>query len=317
MRALAAAGIERAYLACSYKSMDVVKALGDGRYLGLELVYAFEEVPMGTAGAVKLIEEKLDGTFVVAMGDTLMDIDFEHIIRSHERNKATVTIALTEVDNPIEFGIVGLDDKDRIVRFKEKPQAEEAFSKLINAGVYVIEKEVFQYVPPDTKFDFSKNLFPKLLEAGKPLYGSRLEGMWKDIGRPRDLLEANLAMAERRGVERRIPGITTKGKIVSGRFEGKGAILNGPIFLGENIKMDKDVTISSSAIGQGSRIEAEVRIQNSLLLDSCTILKGTTINGSIIGDGCKIGPGVTLNDCIIGDGVVMEGPSRLEGKTLE
>jgi len=317
LRALAGAGIEKVFLACGFKSMDVVKALGDGKGLGLDLTYAFEEQPMGTAGAVKLLEDQLDETFVVAMGDTLMDIDFEAVAREHQEKKAMVTIALTEVDKPTEFGIVGLGDDQRIMRFKEKPKQEEVFSNLINAGVYVIQREAFDFVPPDTKFDFSKNLFPLLMEEGRPLYGSLLRGLWKDIGRPQDLLDANIRMAERKGVERFIFGIKTEGRIYGGGFSGHGAELNGPAYVGDGVKLGEGTVVTRSAIGQGTVIEPSTRIVDSLILSSCSIQRGACLEGSIVGDGCRIGGGVVLKRCILGDNVVVEGPATLEDMTIE
>ena len=317
LRALSSAGIEIIDLACAYKGKEVVNQLGDGKDLGLNIEYAFEETPMGTAGAVKLLEGKLPEAFVVVMGDTLMDIDFQKVISFHQQSKAMVTIALTEVSNPTEYGIVGLDNKSRIVRFKEKPAQAEVFSNLINAGVYVIQKEAFRYVPEGVKFDFSKNLFPKLLEMGHPLYGVRLQGMWKDIGRPRDLLDANLQMAGRRGTERRIDGVESEGRICATRFSANGAKIIGPVYLGDNVTLAGGVIISSSAIGGGSSIEADARISDSLLLDDCLVMSSSRIIGSIIGQGCEVGSGVTLTNCVLGDEVTVDGPIELEGRTLE
>ena len=317
LKALSSAGIEVIDLACAYKGKEVVNQLGDGKALGLNIEYAFEETPMGTAGAVKLLERKLPDAFVVVMGDTLMDIDFQKVIRFHQEHGAMVTIALTEVSNPTEYGIVGLDRDSRIVRFKEKPAQAEVFSNLINAGVYVIQKEAFRYVPEATKFDFSKNLFPKLMEEGHPLYGVKLQGMWKDIGRPRDLLDANLQMAERRGIERRIDGVVSQGRICATSFSARGARLNGPVYLGENVTLGEGAIISSSAIGGNSRIDAGVKVTDSLMLDDCLAMNASQITGSIIGHGCEIGPGVTLTGCVLGDGVSIEGPIELEGRTVE
>ena len=317
LRALSSAGIEVIDLACAYKGKEVVNQLGDGKDLGLNIEYAFEETPMGTAGAVKLLERKLPEAFVVVMGDTLMDIDFEKVILFHQEHQAMVTIALTEVSNPSEYGIVGLDQRSRIVRFKEKPAPAEAFSNLINAGVYVIQREAFRYVPEATKFDFSKNLFPKLMELGHPLYGVKLQGMWKDIGRPRDLLDANLQMAERRGSERSFEGVASEGMVCASSFSGKGASLFGPVYLGEKVFLGEGAVIVSSAIGSGSRIEGDVKVTDSLLLDSCLAMNGSRITGSIVGQGCKLGPGVSLSNCILGDGVAVDGPIELEGKTLD
>ncbi len=317
LRALGAAGIQKVYLACGFKSMEVVKAVGDGKKLGLDLTFAFEEEPMGTAGAVKLLENKLPETFVVAMGDVLMDIDFEHLIRFHRKSGAEATIALTEVDRPEQFGIVGIEADGRISRFKEKPRPEEVFSNLINAGVYVLQRDAFRYVPENTKFDFSKNLFPKLMEEGKPLFGSRLKGMWHDIGRPIDLLRANIGMAERKGAERQIVGTDTQGKIYGNRFFASGAIIVGPTYLGDDVRIGEKAQVIRSGVGQGSVIEGDATIIDSLALTNCTVRRGARLEGSIIGDDCLIGEGVELKDCILGDNVMVKGPVRLEGETLE
>ncbi len=316
LRALSSAGIEIIDLACAYKGKEVVNQLGDGKALGLNIEYAFEETPMGTAGAVKLLEDKLPDVFVVVMGDTLMDIDFHKVILFHQEHKAMVTIALTEVTNPAEYGIVGLDQDSRIVRFKEKPEQAEVFSNLINAGVYVIQKEAFRYVPEGVKFDFSKNLFPKLMEAGHPLYGVKLHGMWKDIGRPKDLLDANLQMAARRGTQRQTEGENHWSKTYGTSFSG-GSPPIGASFLGENVRLGEGAIISSSVIGKNSRIEAGVKIFDSLLLDDCLVMNIASIVSSIIGQGCEIGSGVSLTNCVLGDEVTVDGPIELEGRTLE
>jgi len=317
LRSLAAGGITKVYMACAYKSMDVVRALGDGKEMGIDLTFAFEEQPMGTAGAVKLLEQKLDQTFVVVMGDNIMDIDLEAVIRTHQENEAMVTIALTEVEKPTEFGIVGLDERGRITRFKEKPASHEVFSNLINAGLYVIEKEAFAYVPEHTKFDFSKNLFPKLLEAGHPLYGSRLNGLWKDIGRPKDLLDANIRMAERRGQEINVPGVRSEGRIVAGQFKGQEATIIGPSYIGEGVELGRCAVVESSAIGAGCKLEEGAWVKGSLILDGSSIGSNAVLEGCIIGQGCRIGKKSQLRNCILGDLAIVPDLSVLEDRTLE
>jgi mannose-1-phosphate guanylyltransferase len=197
IRSLADAGVGTAYLTCGYRSQDMVDALGDGRQFGLDMRFAFEDHPAGTAGAVKLLEGKLGDTVVVVSGDVLADVDIGSLVEVHRRKRAVATMALSTVDRPEEFGIVGLDDDGRIVRFKEKPRTEEVFSNLINAGIYVLERKAVENIPAEEKFDFSKQLFPKLLGMGEPLYGVPLSGLWKDIGTPGDPLEVNLRTAAR------------------------------------------------------------------------------------------------------------------------
>ena len=147
LRSLARAGIEEVILACGYKSEQMREAIGDGSDLGLSIIYSYEDEPLGTGGAMKLVEDRLDDVFVAANGDVFASIDVASEIREHIDSGASVTISLTPVDNPCEFGIARVQPDGRITEFKEKPKPEEVFSNLINAGVYVLNRSVLGYVP--------------------------------------------------------------------------------------------------------------------------------------------------------------------------
>ena len=316
IRSLASAGIEQIFIACGYRSADILAALDDGKGLGVELIYAFEEEPAGTAGAVKLLEDGLEGTFVVASGDVLAEVDVGQLISFHMSKGAVATIALTEVDRPQEFGIVGLDDDQRIVRFKEKPEPNEVFSNLINAGIYVLQSQVLDYIPELEKYDFSRNVFPSLLSNGEPLFGSRLAGYWKDIGRPSDLLEANLSMAAMKGGAVRAEGVTISGRICATAFSAKGATLEGPLYIGEAVVIGERTKLASSIIGKGTAIGKGVEVSGSLLMENCVLEDDCSVTGSLMGERCKVGRGVSLTDCVIGDGAVLEGPTVLEDESV-
>src|SRR5204863_3004455 len=148
---------------------------GDGSALGLNLEYSVEESPLGTAGSVRLASGRLDDTTLVISGDALCDIDLSAIVRFHQERKAAVTIGLKSVDNPLEFGIVVTDEDGRVERFLEKPSWGQVFSDTINTGIYVMEPEVLRHIPPGESYDFSSQLFPLLLEMGRPLYGFVLD----------------------------------------------------------------------------------------------------------------------------------------------
>jgi mannose-1-phosphate guanylyltransferase len=316
INSLASAGVEEIFIACGYRSQDIVKTLGDTTRSGAKIVYAYEETPMGTAGAVKLLQERLHGTFIVGSGDTLTDADLGHLIDFHFEKKAFVTMSLTEVERPEQFGIVGVNAEGRIERFKEKPKPEEVFSNVINAGTYVLEPEALDHVPTGTKYDFSKNLFPDLLQQGKVLCASPLKGYWKDIGRPKDLFQANIDLAERRGQTITIRGALCKGKIAGSGFNAEGAKIFGPVYVGTGARLGKGTSITRSAIGKESTLGEKVSVEDSLMLDRCQIGAGAILKGSILGEGCVIGAGVSLVDSVLGDGVMLEGPASLEGKSL-
>ncbi|MBI0584506.1 MAG: NDP-sugar synthase [Methanomassiliicoccus sp.] len=317
IRSLADAGVGTSFLTCGYRSQDMVDALGDGRQFGLDMRFAFEDHPAGTAGAVKLLEDKLDGTVVVVSGDVLADVDVRSLVETHRSKGALATMALTTVDRPEEFGIVGLDDDGRIVRFKEKPRTEEVFSNLINAGIYVLESRVLRDVPAGEKYDFSKQLFPKLLERGEPLYGMPLSGLWKDIGRPRDLLDANLRMAERKGRPMEVPGAVCTGNIVATEFRAEGCEVHGPAYIGEGAVVGAKASLSSCAVGDRTVIGAGTRIDDSFLMDGCAIGDGCVIRGSLLGRGCAIGGGAVLTNVVLGDGVRLDAKAEVRDRTIE
>src|SRR2546423_157923 len=184
---------------------------------------AVEESPLGTAGSVRLASGKLDETFVVISGDALTDVNLQQIVDFHREKGAAVTIGLKSVENPLEFGIVVTDDEGRIERFLEKPSWGQVFSDTINTGIYVLEPEVLRHVPADRPYDFSKELFPLLLEMGRPLYGYAFEEYWQDIGNLEQFRQANFDALDG-AVELNIPGIRLRGNV----WIGEGGEADGP-----------------------------------------------------------------------------------------
>lgn len=298
IRSLADAGIEQVFLACGYRSEDVRNALGGGDRFGVEIELAFEREPMGTAGAVKLLEDRLDNTFVVGSGDTLTDADLGDLIDFHLRKGAEATMGLTEVERPEQFGIVGVSPEGRIERFKEKPRTEEVFSRVINAGTYVLEPEVLGMVPAGTKYDFSRNLYMDMLEKGRGLYATPLKGYWKDIGRPSDLYLANMDMASRRPLTEAPAGTRAQGSC----YFGPGITASS-------------ASVKDSAIGRGCRLEGTV--ESCLLLDKVIMEKGAALRGCVVGEGCRIGSGASLRDCVLGDGAAVSPGTTLAGTSVE
>jgi mannose-1-phosphate guanylyltransferase/phosphomannomutase len=164
-----------------FLASQVRNYFGDGSDMGVDLTYATETTPLGTAGSVKNAAEQLDDTFLVISGDALTDVDLDELVAFHRNRGAMVTVALKHMDNPLEFGIVITREDGRIERFLEKPHWGQVFSDTINTGIYVLEPEVFDHMP-DGPSDFAGDVFPKLLEMGAPLYGFVVDGYWEDVG---------------------------------------------------------------------------------------------------------------------------------------
>src|SRR5437870_1148566 len=156
-------GIDEAFVTLQYLASVIQDSYGDGGGLGMRLRYTVEETPLGTGGSVRQIGDDLDGTFLVISGDALTDIDLSKIIAFHKQRGAAVTLTLVHVPNPLEYGVVITNEDGRIAKFLEKPSWGEVFSDTINTGIYVMEPRVLKRYADGEVFDFSKDLFPKLL----------------------------------------------------------------------------------------------------------------------------------------------------------
>ena len=296
LRSLARAGIEEVILACGYKSEQMRDAIGDGSDLGIRIVYSYEDEPLGTGGAMKLVEDRLDDVFVAANGDVFASIDVSAEIEEHIRSEASVTIALTPVENPCEFGIARVQDDGRITEFKEKPKPEEVFSNLINAGVYIIDRSVLGYVPEDTFFDFSKDLVPRLMADGHRIQGFEISGIWMDVGRPHDLLGANLAIAASEH---------------SGGSDGfDGCVVEGTVYAGDGSEV-VETTIRDSVVLSGSKVSGS-DLDRVLLMRGC-VVDGATLENCILGDDCTVGKGAVVRNAVLGDGTVVGPGETLDG----
>ena len=259
-----------------------------------------EDSPMGTAGSVRLLSDLLTETFVVGSGDSVASFDISGLLAAHKQSGAKVTMALWEVEDPSDFGIVGLSAEHNgeldgdlregyISRFKEKPSPEEAFSNVINAGLYIIEPEVLALMPLGEKFDFSKQLFPMVLEMNWPMYAKTIDGVWFDVGNPMELLNAQSTLVKRM---KELPFPMPNGKVLP----GNGFCMDDAVILGD---------VVSSVISSNCFVEENVKISNSLLMSGCKISPDSIISNSVLGQNVVIGNGAKLDNVVIGDDVVI------------
>lgn len=318
MKSLVKGGFDQHIITTGYLSDTLIKRIGDGAGYGSSILYSFEAEPAGTAGAVKKVSHFLDDTFVVASGDVLADIDIGALYDYHKKKKAIATMALTKVKDPTDFGIVGLDKDDRIVRFLEKPKKEEVFSNLINAGIYVLEPEILDYIPAGQMYDFSKQVFPALLKDNKPLYGRAVEGVWRDIGKPHDLLQASLDIVEKEGRKIELDKVKTKGKIMLGKNCAieKGVRIIGPAYIGDDVYISAGSVIERSCIYNSVFIDRDAKVVDSIILDGSKVGWQTQITDSVISRNCQIEEDVTLIGSIVGDNMSVKIHSRLENANV-
>jgi mannose-1-phosphate guanylyltransferase / phosphomannomutase len=259
---------------------------GDGEDFGMSLQYANEEAPLGTAGSVRNAADALtDDPFLVISGDALTDLDLSALVKFHKQNGAAVTVALSRVPNPLEFGIVIAADDGRIQRFLEKPSWGQVFSDTVNTGIYVMEPEVLAEVPAGEVCDWSADVFPRLLERGVPLYGWVGAGYWEDVGSHESYLKAQADVLARR-VAADIDG-----------FE-----VSPGVWVAESAEVDPDATITGPlVVGDYAKVEGGATLREYTVVGSNVVIKeGAFLHRAVVHSNVYIGQGVNLRGCVIG-----------------
>lgn len=306
------AGVRDIIVTTGYKFSSLITSVIENRYKDQTVLFSVEKEPAGTAGSIKMIANFIDDTFIVGSGDILSDFNIADIINFHKSKKALITIVLKKVPDPSQFGIVELDG-DRIVRFLEKPGENEAFSNLVNTGIYVMEPEILKYVKT-IPYDFAKDLFPRLLRKNIPVYGYMGDGIWLDTGRPNDLIRANQIMIAKYGKEYH-----------DGCYKGKNIVITMSTFpdvsieqsyIGNGLRAGKNTSIKNSAVYENVTLDENVNISNSLLMDNVTVKTGTKIKNSVIMKNCIIGEDSEIVDSIIAPDMDLRGKSRIYNVSL-
>jgi mannose-1-phosphate guanylyltransferase/phosphomannomutase len=301
-------GMHEVVVTLAFVPQAIRTYFGDGESLGMDIDYSVEEQPLGTAGSVKLAQERLDETFLVISGDALCDVDLTSLVEAHRAKGAAVTIGLKSVDNPLEFGIVVTDEDGRVERFLEKPSWGQVFSDTINTGIYVLEPEVLRHVPEGTHYDFSKQLFPLLLEMGRPIYGHVLDGYWQDIGNLDQFRQANFDALEAR-VQLDVPGLRLRGNVWVSEEVDIDEIepVEGPAFIGANCRIAAGASIGPySVLSQGVIVREGARVDRSVIDVGTYIGRSAVIEGAILGRGCDVRDHVRVHEGVaIGDQVTI------------
>ncbi|HHZ19537.1 MAG TPA: NDP-sugar synthase [Firmicutes bacterium] len=285
IRLLVKNGIHQVAANLWYLPDKIMDYFGDGSAFGVSLRYSLEENLMGTAGGVKKLQDFFDETFVVISGDALTDINLDALIQAHKEKKAIATIALMEVEDPRQFGVVITDEDGRIKAFQEKPQPGEELSRKANTGIYVFEPAIFDHIPAGQVYDFGKQVFPHLVQAGVPFYGFPIADYWCDIG---TLTQYRLANYD-----------VLRGKV---RIDIPGIWHPGAVYVGENTYIAPTAQIGSKVvIGKGCRIADGVEIFGETVIgDNCIIQENTTIFASVVWNNTRIDRDSRLVECVVG-----------------
>ena len=272
-----------------YRPESIQQHFGDGSRFGVNITYITATEDFGTAGAVKLAAHLLDDTFLVLSGDGITDLDLSRLVEFHKQKGALGTIALAHVPDPSPFGVVVTDHQQRITRFLEKPSWGQVFSDTVNMGIYALEPQLLDFIPAGKEFQFEKEVYPKLVEQGQPLYGFIQTCYWKDIGDLRTYHQAH-----RDVFENKIP-LQISEPLKNGAWRGKGSKL------GKGLKLEGGVII-----GENCQVGVGVTLHNVVLADHCRIGRNSTLRDSILWSGAQVGENCELVHDVIGRGTIIE-----------
>ncbi len=284
-------------LSLSYQPNKIEQLLGDGSDYGVKLKYTVEPQPMGTAGAYKFAEDVIREPTVVFNGDILTDLDLKAVIREHNERKATATIVLQPVKNPSAYGLVETEGDGRIRRFLEKPKPDEITCNTINAGTYVLEPKVLDFVPASQNYSFEYGLFPDLLQRKESFYAHvPPRTYWIDIGTPERYLEAHHDL-----LANRVGRIHIKER--RGSFDAATvAEIDELSIIGDDCQIKPGAQIINSVLGPGCFVEERARVENSAIWPHTRIGTAAEVINAIVGRGCHVGrsaivrPGSVLGD---------------------
>lgn len=287
-------GVEDVVLGCGYMAAAVREVLGDGRELGVRLIYVEEREPLGTAGAIKHAAAHLGERFLVLNGDILSDLDLTAQMALHAETGAQATIALVPVTDPSAYGLVRRAEDGTVTAFLEKPAPEEIDTDLVNAGAYVLEASVLDLVPDSGPCSIEREVFPRLIGHG--LHGFRAEGYWLDIGTPErylqgtaDILSGAVATPVRAGAD---PGARVEGELVA------------PVLVAARAEVAAGAQVGpATVIAAGAWVGAGARVTGTAVLAGAHVGEGAEVRGAIVGPGAVIGDRARVEDgAILGAG---------------
>lgn len=308
-------GITEIGVTSFYLPQTIEDYFGSGERWGVNLHYFVEEEPLGTAGSVHNADEFLDETFIVISGDAITDFDLDEAVEFHKSESADATLVLAKENIPLDYGVVMTDGNGKVVRFLEKPNWGQVFSDTINTGIYILEPVIFDLFPKNKKYDFSKDLFPQMLERDMNLCAVALDGYWNDIGSLEeyhntqfDLMNGNLNLPLKSCCV-----VDDNIWLEDGVELDETVELDGPVYIGEGSKVEAEAYLQNCVIGRNCRIAANASIKNSVIWDNNYIELNAEIRGAVLANNITVKENAAIFDMTaVGRNVVIGKDSRLK-----
>jgi mannose-1-phosphate guanylyltransferase len=283
----------------SRRMRDYFNSLEDGR----NYVVVHEVEPLGTGGALANVSEHLSGDFLVFNGDIVCSIDIKSLVRFHKEKGGVGTIALWEVENPEAFGIVQMDEDNRITLFKEKPRGDEIVSNKVNAGIYVLHESVLADIQEEKVVSLERDVFP--LQVKRGLFGFGFEGYWVDCGTTENFLAASGTLLDYFGTNVSKDAALSKSVkeenplVVGGGTKISGGRIGPRVCLGKDVEV-KRATVSESVIMDSTTIGQGVTVKSSIIAEHCIIPDDCVVERSVIADDYELRKGDEIVDQKVG-----------------
>ncbi|CUH97095.1 hypothetical protein P22_3221 [Propionispora sp. 2/2-37] len=292
---LALSGIDEVVVTTGYRAKDIELALGDGSDLGVAIRYVNENTPLGTGGAIKNAEKHFDGTFLIFNADILSEIDVQAMLKHHKQHNAAATIAVKQVNNPSQYGVIEYDADYRIRSFKEKPPPSETSSNWINAGVYAFEPAILREIPAGLTVSVERETFPALLSQNHKLVAYRYEGYWLDIGTTDKYLLAHRDILD--GKCRTVAGHSGSYISPTATVSPEATVVE-PVYIGDKAIVDDKAVIGPHAVlGCSAYVGYGSMVIDSILLDGVKVGQNLKVINSVAVNNCRVYDNLISDTC--------------------
>ncbi|MFZ4585538.1 MAG: sugar phosphate nucleotidyltransferase [Acidimicrobiia bacterium] len=317
---LASHGVDDVVLSLGYLPDAFIEQFPESEFAGVRLRYAVEDQPLGTAGAIRFAADGIDERFIVCNGDVLTDLDLSALIAFHAERGAEATISLTEVEDPTAFGVVPTFDDGEVKAFIEKPPADTAPTKWINAGTYVLEPSVLERIPPRLNVSIERETFPRMLEQRRILYAQPSPAYWLDIGTPekylqahRDVLAGQLGVPVVGAVERSA-GVWVQG---APRIAHDAEVVP-PVLIADGAVIASGAKVANSVLGARAAVDAGAVVESSVMLADSHIASSGVARNSILGPASLLERDVVVDQItVVGPDAVVEAQTTLHGARVD
>lgn len=278
--------VDKVILAVNYRKNQIERYFRENDF-GKEIIVNDEPKPLGTGGAVKFAEKHITGRFLVLNSDIICSLHLDDMVKFHIKNNAVSTISLWPVKNVSEFGVADVEDDGNIVGFVEKPKPEDAPSDFINAGAYLLEPEILDYIETDRLISMEKEIFPQIISDTGRFFGFKFDGYWMDIGRISSYLDVNRFLIRKNKMEN---------------------------YLGRNCEIHGD--LKNCCIGDNVYIGSNSKLNSTIVYDNARIEDSAVLNNCVVGENCKIGSHSNLKDSVFGDNETIADDSIMDKEVV-